>query len=126
MKVNQFFEGIALLAPEFEPNDKEYLNKKLAYYDKQPLRRKAISGSIYLDTEWKGGPLLGVFDYPWVSTVEFFDRLDDAKLEKALKIVDKYVQDLYDRSISKKSVERARAKSECTEELFNAGLKDFI
>lgn len=102
MKTRELFDTMS--------NDPNWFEKLAKKFENQEQ-----SFMLEVPNFWIGGPLIKAFD----TKLSKFDvntiPLDD-KVRKAFEIVNKFL----------KEPNRQRAKSECAEELFNAGLKDYI
>lgn len=97
--------------PLEHPEKPEYLEAFLKDCDENFDTFERRIGLVRVSPYWVSGPALCVFDYKWAKTLT-----GGPEATKAFKIINKYL----------KEPNRQQAKSECTEELFNAGLKDYI
>lgn len=117
MKVRQLFEAHETSA-ELIAKAKKSANISTHVEDRLKDKTHHII-DFRIFRNWKGGPMTVIFDYPDIKHI-FLVGPAPVKLHQPLAdataIINKYLIE----------PNRQQAKSECTEELFNAGLKDYI
>lgn len=112
MKVQEIFEVVDTL------NDPGYFEYRIKNFY---LTVDKHDDTIPINDRWVGGPMTSVFDCERRYHLVLFHgggpgNEFNRDLKKAVNIINRHLE----------NPNRQQAKSECTEELFNAGLKDYI